>query len=72
MQRNVQSAFNCLYMYSTAMKCIDMWVLRRTDMVQPFTPEEARSLLNAMKGDRLEARCSVAIALGLRQGEARN
>lgn len=37
---------------------------------QPFGPEEARRLLVAAKGDRLEALFTVAIAMGLRQGEA--
>jgi integrase len=35
-----------------------------------LTPEEARRLLDAARGDRLEALYSVALALGLRQGEA--
>lgn len=35
-----------------------------------LTPEEARQLLDAARGDRLEALYSVALALGLRQGEA--
>jgi integrase len=35
-----------------------------------LTPEQARTLLDAAKGDRLEALYSVALALGLRQGEA--
>lgn len=38
--------------------------------IRPLTPEEARKLLDAVKGDRLEALYSVAMALGLRQGEA--
>jgi integrase len=38
--------------------------------VRVFTPEEARRLLDAARGDRLEALYSVALALGLRQGEA--
>ncbi|HEY8602181.1 MAG TPA: site-specific integrase [Thermomicrobiales bacterium] len=38
--------------------------------VQPFTPEEARAFLVAVSGDRLEALYTVALALGLRQGEA--
>ena len=38
--------------------------------IQPFTPEEARRFLNAMRGDRLEALFSVALTMGLRQGEA--
>jgi integrase len=38
--------------------------------VRALTPEEARCLLDAARGDRLEALYSVALALGLRQGEA--
>lgn len=38
--------------------------------IQPFTPAEARSFLAAIKGDRLEALYSVALTMGLRQGEA--
>lgn len=38
--------------------------------VQPLSPGEARQLLDAIDGDRLAALYSVALALGLRQGEA--
>jgi integrase len=38
--------------------------------IKPFTPQEARVFLNAIKGDRLEALYSVALTMGLRQGEA--
>ncbi len=38
--------------------------------VQPFTPEQAARLLAAVRGQRLEALYTVALALGLRQGEA--
>jgi integrase len=37
--------------------------------VQPLTPEQARILLDTASGDRLEALYSVALALGMRQGE---
>jgi len=37
---------------------------------RPLTPAEAQALLDAVTGDRLEALYSVALALGLRQGEA--
>lgn len=37
--------------------------------VQPFSPEQARQLLAAARGDRLEALYVVALGLGLRQGE---
>ncbi len=36
----------------------------------PLTPEQARALLAAAEGDRLEALYRVAVALGLRLGEA--
>ncbi len=35
-----------------------------------LTPDQARAFLDAARGDRLEALYSVAITLGLRQGEA--
>lgn len=37
--------------------------------VKPLTTTEARSFLEAVRGDRLEALYAVALALGLRQGE---
>lgn len=38
--------------------------------VEPLTPDQARQLLAAVRDDRLEALITVALALGLRQGEA--
>jgi integrase len=38
--------------------------------IRPFDPAEARQFLSAVKGHRLEALYSVALAMGLRQGEA--
>lgn len=38
--------------------------------IRPLSPRDARALLGAVKGDRLEALFTVALALGLRQGEA--
>jgi integrase len=38
--------------------------------IQPFTREEAQRFLRAIKGDRLEALYTVALTMGLRQGEA--
>ena len=38
--------------------------------MQVLTPEQARAFLDTVRGDRLEALYSVALALGLRQGEA--
>jgi integrase len=40
------------------------------DEVEPLTPDEARRLLENVRDDRLSALYSVAMALGLRQGEA--
>ena len=37
---------------------------------EPLTPDEARRLLDTVRGERLEALYTVAIAVGLRQGEA--
>jgi integrase len=37
--------------------------------ISPYTPEQARAFLEAVKGDRLEALFTVAVAVGLRQGE---
>ncbi|MEA2512758.1 MAG: hypothetical protein QOJ59_2245 [Thermomicrobiales bacterium] len=42
---------------------------RRTE-VRPLTPEQARAFLDAARGHRLEALFTVALAIGLRQGEA--
>lgn len=38
--------------------------------VEPLTPDEARGFLTLVQGDRLEALYTVAVSLGLRQGEA--
>jgi integrase len=38
--------------------------------IQPFSREEAQRFLTAIKGDRLEALYTVALTMGLRQGEA--
>ena len=38
--------------------------------VRPFSPDDARRFLEAVRGERLEALYSVALAVGLRQGEA--
>ena len=42
----------------------------RQDEFTPLDPEQARALLDASKGDRLEALCVLALTLGLRIGEA--
>lgn len=42
----------------------------RTEPVQPYSPQEARTLLIAVQGDRLAALYAVSIGVGLRQGEA--
>ena len=38
--------------------------------IQPFTPADAKKLLDSVRGDRAEALYTVALAVGLRQGEA--
>lgn len=38
--------------------------------IMPFNPEEARAFLAAAQGHRLEALFAVAVAIGLREGEA--
>jgi integrase len=38
--------------------------------VRPLTQEQARSFLKSIQGDRLEALFTVAVSIGLRQGEA--
>src|SRR5437016_10945619 len=38
--------------------------------IHPLSPEEARQFLTSIRGDRLEALYSVALTMGLRQGEA--
>lgn len=38
--------------------------------IHPLSPDQARALLVAARGDRLEALYTVAMAVGLRQGEA--
>ncbi|GAB7193396.1 site-specific integrase [Kineococcus sp. NUM-3379] len=43
---------------------------RREFRVEPLTVEEARLVLAAARGERLEARWVAALTLGLRQGEA--
>jgi integrase len=48
---------------------VDSPRVRRPE-VEPFTPDQARAFLAAVQGDRLEALYTVAVALGLRQGEA--
>lgn len=42
----------------------------RQKEIEPLTPDEARQLLDAVKDDRLYALYAVAVALGLRRGEA--
>ena len=38
--------------------------------IQPLDPDQARTFLSAISGHRLEALFTVAVALGLRLGEA--
>jgi integrase len=43
---------------------------RQRPRIQPLAPDKARRFLNSVRGHRLEALFSVALAVGLRQGEA--
>jgi len=49
-------------------RLVDAPRVRRPE-VQPLTPEQAKSLLAAVRDNRLEALYSVGVAMGLRQGE---
>jgi len=42
---------------------------RKTDKVEPLSPEETTKLLDTVRGHRLEALYIVALGLGLREGE---
>jgi integrase len=42
---------------------------KRSD-IQPLDPEQVRRLLETIRGHRLEALFTVALAVGLREGEA--
>jgi integrase len=48
---------------------VDAPRVRQTE-VQPYMPEDAKKLLDALKDDRLSALYSAGLAVGLRQGEA--
>lgn len=52
-----------------AATAVELPKTRRYD-IQPLTPGEARTFLESIRGDRLEALYSVALTMGLRQGEA--
>jgi integrase len=50
-------------------KLVDPPRVKRLE-IKPLTTEQARTFLNAAKGDRLEALYVTALSLGLREGEA--
>ena len=50
-------------------KLVDVPRVKRVKRI-PYSPKEARVFIEAIRGDRLEALFYVALALGLRQGEA--
>jgi integrase len=74
------------YAYSvlrSALKQAELWRMTRTnaarlvrvpkapkETMRPLCPEETKVFMEAVKGDRLEALYTVAVSLGLRQGEA--
>jgi integrase len=67
----------------TALECARKWEIidrnvaslvdrprRKRPNIHPLRPDEARNFLNSLRGHRLEALFSVAIAIGVREGEA--
>jgi integrase len=50
-------------------KLVDVPRVKRVE-INPYSPPEARAFVEAIKGDRLEALFYLALALGVRQGEA--
>ncbi len=58
------------YVHDNVARLVEPIAVRRSEVV-PFTEEELSRLLRAAKGDRLGAFVTVAVALGLRPGEAR-
>lgn len=57
------------YIVSNPVDGTEAPTVRRPE-IRPLTPEQARTLLAAAEGDRLDALYRVALALGLRIGEA--
>ncbi len=69
LRRALVQAFKWGLVAQNVATLVDRPQVRRPE-VKPFDPEQARALLVAVKGDRLEALYSVALAVGLRRGEA--
>ncbi len=69
LRRALVQAFKWGLVVQNVATLVDRPQVRRPE-VKPFDPEQARALLVAVKGDRLEALYSVALAVGLRRGEA--
>ena len=49
-------------------RLVDSPRVERVD-IEPYTPDEAKAFVQAIRGDRLEALFHLALAIGLRQGE---
>src|SRR5207245_4653371 len=65
----IGSAVKCDILSTNVARLVDRPRIQRKP-ISPLTPDEARKFLAAIHGHRLEALFSVALALGLRQGEA--
>ena len=69
LRRALNQALKWGIIYRNPATLIDSVTVRRAE-VQPLLPEQARKFLDAVQGQRHEALYSVALAIGLRQGEA--
>jgi integrase len=69
LRRALQQAVKWTLVGRNVAKLVDSPKIRRPE-VKPLDPAQAHMFLDAAKGERLEALYSVALSLGLREGEA--
>jgi len=69
LSRSLRVAEQRHHILSNPAKLVDAPSVQR-DEIEPYTREQARKILAAARGRRNAARWSVALAIGLRQGEA--
>jgi len=69
LRRALQQAVKWSLVGRNVAKLVDSPKVRRPE-VKPLDPDQARIFLDAAQGERLEALYSVALSLGLREGEA--
>ena len=69
LRRALEQALRWGYVARNVASLVDSPRIQRPD-ITPMSVEDAKKFLQAMKGDKLEALFSVALAMGLRQGEA--